>query len=68
MPESLFSKVAGLSPATLLKRDSGTGAFPVNFAKFLRARFLQNTPRRLFLSEPYQTSEIELDNGGRYHI
>ena len=27
MPESLFNKVAGLRPATLLKRDSGTGVF-----------------------------------------
>ena len=25
--ESLFNKVAGLRPATLLKRDSNTGAF-----------------------------------------
>ena len=27
-------------PATLLKRDSGTGFFLVNFAKFLRTPFL----------------------------
>ena len=31
-------------PSTLLKRDSGS-SFPVNFAKFLRTLFLQNTPR-----------------------
>ena len=27
MLESLFNKVAGLRPATLLKRDPGTGTF-----------------------------------------
>ena len=27
VPESHFNKVAGLRPATLLKRDSGTGVF-----------------------------------------
>ena len=40
-----FNKVAGLQaldlkPATLSKKDSGTGYFPVNFAKFLRTHFL----------------------------
>ena len=38
-----FNKVASLRPATLLKRDSGKGVFCVNFAKFLRAPFLQHT-------------------------
>ena len=32
-----------------LKRESGTGAFSLNFAKFLRTHFLQNTSWRLFL-------------------
>ena len=32
----LFNKVAGVKPATLIKRDSDTGFFSVNFAKFLR--------------------------------
>ena len=27
VPESLFNKVVGVRPATLLKRDSGTGVF-----------------------------------------
>ena len=43
-----FNKVAGLRPATLLKRDSGTG-FPVNFAKFLRTPFLTEYLRWLLL-------------------
>ena len=38
-----FNKIAGLKPATLLKRDSGTGVF----AKFLGTPFLQNTSRQL---------------------
>ena len=35
-----FNKVAGLSPATLLKKRLWHRCFPVNFAKFLRSPFL----------------------------
>ena len=42
-----FNKVAGLSPATLLKTSLWRKCFPVNFAKFLRTPFLQNTSGRL---------------------
>ena len=35
------------TPATLLKKDSSTGVFFVNFAKFLKTPFLQNTSGRL---------------------
>ena len=42
---SLFlNKVAGLRPATLLKKRVWHRHFPVDFAKFLRTPFLQNTP------------------------
>ena len=42
--QSLFlNKVAGLRPATLLKIRLWHRRFPVNFAKFLRTPFLQNT-------------------------
>ena len=44
-----FSKVTVLSPATLLKRRLWHKFFPVNFSKFLRTPFLQNTSRRLLL-------------------
>ena len=38
-----FNKVADLRPATLLKRDPGTGVFLcMNFATSLRIPFLQN--------------------------
>ena len=40
-----FNKVL----ATLLKKRLWHRCFPVNFAKFLRAPFLQNTSRRLLL-------------------
>ena len=40
MPESLFNKVAGLRPATLLKKRDWHMGYHVNFAKFLRARSL----------------------------
>ena len=39
-----FNKVAAL-----LKKKLWHRCFPVNFAKFLRTRFLQNTSRRLLL-------------------
>ena len=35
-----FNKVAGLRPATLLKKRLWHRCFPVNFAKFLRIPFL----------------------------
>ena len=38
-----FNKVAGLRPATLSKKRLWHRCFPVNFAKFLRTPFLQNT-------------------------
>ena len=48
--QSLFlNKVAGLNPATLLKKKLWHRCLPVNFAKFLRKPFLQNTFGRLFL-------------------
>ena len=34
--QSFFNKVAGLTPATLLKKRLWYRCFPVNFAKFLR--------------------------------
>ena len=47
--EGLFSKVAGLRPATLLKKRLWHRCFRENFAKFLRTPFLQNTSGRLLL-------------------
>ena len=49
MPESLFDKVAGLRPATLLKKRLWHRCFPVDFVKFLRTPFLQSTSGRLLL-------------------
>ena len=42
--QSLF-----LRPATLLTKKLWHGYFPVNFVKFLRTPFLQNTSGRLLL-------------------
>ena len=48
MCQSLFfNKVAGLRPATLLKKRLWHRCFPMNFEKFQRTPFLQNTSRRL---------------------
>ena len=44
-----FNKVAGLRPATLLKKKLWHRCFPVNFAKFLRTPFLTEHLRWLFL-------------------
>ena len=45
----LFNKVAGLRPATFLKKRLWHSCFLVNFAKFLRTPFSQNTSGRLLL-------------------
>ena len=44
-----LNKVAVLSPATLSKKRLCHRCFPVNFVKFLRIPFLQNTCGRLLL-------------------
>ena len=44
-----FNKVAGLRPTTLLKKEPWHKCFSVNFAKFLRTPFLQNTSGGLLL-------------------
>ena len=41
------TSVPGLRPATLLKKRFWHRCFPVNFTKFLRTSFSQNTSRRL---------------------
>ena len=57
-PVGLFlTKVAGLRPATLLKKRLWHRCFPVNFVKLLRTPFLQNTPGRLLLAvSPHQAN------------
>ena len=52
----LFNKVAGLRPATLLKKRLWHRCFSVNFAKFLTTPFLQNTSGRLLLDIPNECS------------
>ena len=46
-----FNKVADLRSANLLKKRLWHRCFPVNFAKFLRIPFLQNTSWRLLLHQ-----------------
>ena len=43
MPRSLFNKVARLRPATLLKRDSGTGVF-CEFCEIFKNTFFHRIP------------------------
>ena len=47
---SFLNKVAGLTPATLLKKRLWYKCFPVNFVKFSWALLSQNTSGRLLLS------------------
>ena len=49
-----FNKVAGLRSKTLLKKRLWHKCFPVDFVKFLRTPFLENTSRRLLLRVNYQ--------------
>ena len=51
MPESLFNKVEGLRPATLLKKRLWRRCFPVNVAKFLRTPFVSEHLWWLLLQE-----------------
>ena len=44
-----FNKAAGLRPTTLLKKRLWHRCFPVNFVKFLRTTFLQNSSKWLLL-------------------
>ena len=39
-----FTKVAGLTPVTLLKRKLQHGCYPMNFSKFLRTLFYRTSP------------------------
>ena len=69
--QRLFSnKIAGLRAATLLKTSFWYRCFPVNFVKFLRKLFLQNTSGGCFctlllrwnnLYSLYCLSHIEFD-------
>ena len=45
-----FNKVAGLRPASLSKKTLWHRCFPLNFVKFLRTLFLQNTSEELLLN------------------
>ena len=53
-----FNKVAGLRPATLLKKRPWHRCFPVNLAKFLRTPFPTEHPRWLLLN--WSTSNSRL--------
>ena len=48
-----FNQVGGLRPTTLLKRRLWRMCFPVNFVKFLRTPFSQNTPGGCFCWNTY---------------
>ena len=64
VPEPLFNKVADLRPATLLKRDPGTGVFLLILPNFKEHLFLQNTSSSCFchhLKPPSQMFDEILD-------
>ena len=63
---SLLHKVAGLRSATLLKKRLWHKCFSVNFAKFLRTPFLQNTSRRLLLEIANSTTHNSKKGGLLY--
>ena len=55
-----FTKVAVLRAATLLKNRLWQRWFRLNFAKFLRTPFPQNTSERLLLKEQHPSLQIYL--------
>ena len=55
-----YNKVAGLNPATLLKKRLWHRCFPVNFEKFLRTPFLQNTSGWLHHEEWFDKSSVSI--------
>ena len=62
-----------LSPATLLKKRIWHRCFPVNFVKFLRTPFLQNTSGRMFQNRNGKDknlllSEISVESSKNYNI
>ena len=56
VPESLFNKVAGLRPATLLKTGHWHGYFPVSFAKF--RTFFYRTPPMAASASIFSTTSV----------
>ena len=56
----LFNKNAGLRPATLLKKRLRHRCFPVNFTKFLKTSFLQNSSGGCFCSKYENFEQIFL--------
>ena len=61
-----FNKVAGLRPATLLRKSLLYICFPVNFVKFLTTPFVQNTSGRLLLC--FEHTQIFLISHFIYHF
>ena len=61
MPESYFLIKLDLRPGILLKRDWHR-CFPVNFAKFVRTPFLQNTSGQLLLLLVIDVIIVIIDN------
>ena len=53
-----FNKVAGIWPATLLKKTLWHRCFLVNFAKFLRTPFLQNISVQLLEKNSYSIRRV----------
>ena len=60
-----FNKIAGLRPATLLKKRLWNRCFPVNFTKFLRTPFSQKHLRWLLLNI-YSIYKCSLDSSSYF--
>ena len=59
-----FNKVSGLRSVTLLKKRLRHRRFPVNFAKILRAMFLENTSEQLLPLVILQEHNIQIPRFG----
>ena len=54
----VYTRCSCLRPATLLKKSLWHMCFPVNFKKFLRTSFLQNTSGGCFWSSKFKVSNF----------
>ena len=57
--EAFFNKVAGLDPASFLKKKLQHKCFPVKFAKLLRTPILKNICKRLLLEVFYKKAVLK---------
>ena len=67
VPDSLFSKIAGVEAYNFIKKQLQQRCFSMDFVNFLWTRFLQNTSGRLLLKikQKYPSSAKAINVAGK---